>query len=123
MVNIALYLFGNLSASEAGDSGELAAKSFEQAWTPVYEETWGDDWFELTMLSNDDGFSHEHVETPHGNRALFNDFLQRRLRLNNDVSVTATESQVQKPASSTSVVTSDGPEVGISPTGPLTRDR
>ena len=41
MVNIAHYLFGNLSATEAGNPAAFAAKSLEQAWTPGYEEMIG----------------------------------------------------------------------------------
>ena len=122
MVNIAHYLFGNLSATEAGNPAEFAAKSLEQAWTPGYEETWGDDWFELTMLSTAEGSSHDHMGSQHDRRDLFNGFLQRRLRLNHGVVSPATESQVQQPSSSTAL-TSNGPEVGISSTGLLSRDR
>ena len=122
MVNIAHYLFGNLSATEAGNPAAFAAKSLEQAWTPGYEETWGDDWFELTMLSTAEGSSHDHMGSQHDRRDLFNGFLQRRLRLNHGVVSPATESQVQQPSSSTAL-TSNGPEVGISSTGLLSRDR
>eukprot|EP00435_Cladocopium_sp_Y103_P046970 s1830_g13.t1 len=106
MVNIAFYLFGNLSASEAGNSEVLAAKSLEQAWT---SEDWGDDWFELTMISTLEDSSHvnhDNLDVQHDRRVLFDGFLQRRLQLNGVVSI-ASESQVQQP-NDTAVIT-NGP--------------
>ena len=37
------------------------------------------------MLSSAEGVSHDHMGSQHDRRALFNGFLQRRLRLNNGV--------------------------------------
>ena len=74
------------------------------------------------MLSTAEGSSHDHMGSQHDRRDLFNGFLQRRLRLNHGVVSPATESQVQQPSSSTAL-TSNGPEVGISSTGLLSRDR
>eukprot|EP00435_Cladocopium_sp_Y103_P006371 s604_g2.t1 len=87
MVNIAQYLFGTVSESEAGNQ-QLAAETFAEVPNLGNQYMHGEDWFELAMMSQSmDCQVHVH-ETQHdrghdGDRfSMFQQVVQRRLQIN-----------------------------------------
>ena len=118
MVNIAYYLFGSLSDSEAGGNESFAAQLLEQDCHSAPSE--GCDWFELAMVSGDVEGDLHVSEIPSASRqALFDSFVQRRCQLNKNPKHAAGDFQVSKvsPGDAASHVTQ-----ASSTFGPLPRD-
>ena len=116
MVNIAFYLFGTFSDSEAGGNEPFAAKLLEQDCH--LEPTEGCEWYELAMVSGSD--LHVAESSSNSHHALFDSFVQRRCQLNQSTNHVASEVQVSEvsPGDSSSHVSQ-----AISAPGLLSRDR
>lgn len=83
MVNIAHYLFDSIAESEAGIQ-QLAAATFHEVPNMDGHHMFGEDWYELAVLSNGVELQvHEH-ETQHGKARfqMFQQVVQRRLQIN-----------------------------------------